>query len=171
MKKSAEKLFKLLKEQESSYLNLVRIEQEKQEAVLERNGAMLQKLCDDQLNEMNEIERREERRNSLVQEMAKEKGEGEAVPEKLSTIEKWPEINQDIKESLIKEKQSLQEVIVELDSLVNTTGKMLNDSTDFFKAIIDEISIKADDDYNPAEANKQNSSNGRRTPMFVNADC
>jgi len=169
MKESAEKLCELLKEQEHSYLNLVRIEQEKQNAVAERNGELLQKLCDEQLCEMSEIEKREAERNNIIQSMAKEKNA--EIPEKLSELEKWPEINNDIKESLIKEKQSLREVLSELDNMANTTGKMLNDGADFFRAIIDEISVQADEDYNPAEMNKQNSSNNRRSPLFVNADC
>ncbi|MDH5718456.1 MAG: flagellar protein FlgN [Spirochaetia bacterium] len=169
MNKLVKELCDILKDEENSYLNLLRIEQKKQDAVLERDGKLLKNLCEEEEGEIQNIETRESKRLKFLENIAREKGV--KAPQKISELEKWPDIDDASKKMLIKERQSLFEILSELDSVTNTTAKMLKDSADFFREIINEISAGENLEYEPHKKNQRKHLPQKKNPVFINANC
>jgi len=160
--KYCEQLIKVFQDEEGLYLDLIKKEDLKKEAILARNADNLLKISKEQEDFLKVIDMRESERSEIIKKIA-QLHKMEKQPGKLSEVAELPGISEVMKEKLLHHSYALRELMFTLRNISGTNQEMLEDNKRFFDSLIDELTDDKDTCYNPAGKNKKTSG-----PLFVN---
>ena len=133
-----EALINLLKDEEGMYLNLVKTEENKKDAILSRDTQSLLKISGDQEKQLQDIDMKEKKRADLVKELSirfKRKTEVKSMTELVHEAE----MSEMIREKLLHHSYALREVMLTLKNISSINQNILEDNNKLFQSLIEEL--------------------------------
>jgi len=160
--KYCEELIRIFQDEEGLYLDLIKKEDLKREAILARNAGNLLKISQEQEDFLKVADVREKERSEIIKKIA-QLHIMESKPEKLSEITQMPGLPDVMREKLLNHSYALRELMFTLKNISGTNQEMLEDNKRLFDSLIEELSDDKDICYNPGGKSKKMSG-----PLFVN---
>ena len=117
------------------YNRLYCMEQEKSDAIIDRDGSIIESLSRDQESLLEEIEGYEEKRKSLIDEYAKE-NHPDDISNDITLKKIASRINEDSSRRLIQTGLKLKSLLIKIKALQETNQKLLDDNIEFFSALM-----------------------------------
>lgn len=142
-----EGLVQILKSEENLYLELIRKEEQKKEAIISRNAESLLEISREQEDELRVVDMQEEKRSNLVSRLRALAG-----PEKLdniSEIASMSGVSTEMKETILNHSYALRELMLTLKNISGANREILQDNQRLFESLIDEITGKESVGYGP----------------------
>jgi len=155
-------LIKTLECEEEIYLDLVKKESMKKDAIMDRNTDQLMQLTRDQEKVLADIDKNEKVRSELVSRIA----DAMKLPEENETVSSLvsnPSIQGKTKEMLLHHSYALREVMITLKNITSVNQEILEDNHNMFKALIEDLTETKVTGYGPGESK----SPGKKS-LFVN---
>ncbi|MDH4199487.1 MAG: flagellar export chaperone FlgN [Spirochaetia bacterium] len=157
-----EKLIQIFQDEEGLYLELIKKEDLKKAAILERNTENLLKISREQEDSLKMVDLREKERTDIIRQISQFYRPAINF-EKISEIADLPRLPYHMKEKLLHHSYALRELMFTLKNITNINQEMLEDNKRLFDSLIEELIDDRDNTYGPAARNKQSSG-----PLFIN---
>ncbi len=133
MSKNLMQLETVLSEELRIFSNILRLEREKSNAIIKKDGALMQKLSHEQEDYLYKIAPVENNRKKITDQYLKNNPEGKLTLTDISAIE-------GISDSALTEIGGLlKKTLDRIKSLQETNAKMINDNLEYFKKMIKEV--------------------------------
>lgn len=130
MSKNLIQLEHVLSEELRIFSNILRLEREKSDAIIKKNGALMQKLSTEQEDYLYKIAPVESTRKKITDQYLKNNPESKLTLTDIAAIE-------GISESTLEEIGTLlKKTLDRIKTLQETNAKMINDNLEFFKKMI-----------------------------------
>jgi hypothetical protein len=162
LNKLCEKLILIFQDEEGVYLELIKKEDLKKSAIIDRNTEKLLQISKDQENILNVVDKREKERSEVIHQISEQFNSGKSIG-KISDLADMPKLPVEMKEKLLHHSFALRELMYTLKNITGTNQEMLQDSKSLFDSLIQELSETPDSSYGP-DGNQKKSKN----PVFVN---
>jgi hypothetical protein len=133
MSKNLLQLETVLSEELRIFSNILRLEREKSDAIIKKNGALMQKLSHEQENYLYKIAPVENNRKKITDQYLKNNPETKLTLSEISAMEGAAE------NSLSEIGGLLKKTLDRIKSLQETNAKMINDNLEYFKKMIKEV--------------------------------
>jgi Mg2+ and Co2+ transporter CorA len=160
--KYCEELINIFQDEEGLYLDLIKKEDLKREAILARNADKLLKISKEQEDFLKVVDLREKERSEIIKKIA-DLHKMDLHLEKVSDITGLPGLPGEMKEKLLHHSYALRELMFTLRNISGTNQEMLEDNKRLFDSLIDELTDDKDTCYSPGGKSKKMSG-----PLFVN---
>jgi len=160
--KYCEELIRIFQSEEGLYLDLIKKEDLKREAILARNAESLLKISKDQEDFLKVVDLRERERSEIIKKIA-ELQKSENRLEKISDVTELPGLTETMKEKLLHHSYALRELMYTLRNISGTNQEMLEDNKRLFDSLIEELTEDKDNCYSPDGKSRKMSG-----PLFVN---
>lgn len=160
--KYCEELIRIFQNEEGLYLDLIKKEDLKREAILSRNAEKLLKISKEQEDYLRVIDVREVERSEIIKKIA-ELHKAETSFEKLSDVTELPGVSIAMKEKLLHHSYALRELMYTLRNITGTNQEMLEDNKRLFDSLIAELTEDKNTCYTPDGKNKKTTG-----PLFIN---
>lgn len=147
---SCQQLIEVLKDEEGIYLELIKKEELKKEALLNRDAESLLAYSREQETELSIVDAREEQRTRLVSKI-RALVELDDANGSISQIAKNPSIPEELKSKLLNQSYALRELMLTLKNISSVNREMLQDNQKLFESLIDEITNKEAVGYGPGQ--------------------
>lgn len=148
----------VLSEELRIFSNILRLEREKSDAIIKKDGALMQKLSQDQEDYLYKIAPVESTRKKITDQYLKNNPEAKLTLTDIASIE-------GISESTLEEIGTLlKKTLDRIKSLQETNAKMINDNLEYFKKMIKEVkhSVSMETGYS-----KEGVENGKTVNSFI----
>ncbi|MDH4261998.1 MAG: flagellar protein FlgN [Spirochaetia bacterium] len=160
--KYCEQLIQIFQDEEWLYLDLIKKEGLKKEAILSRNADSLLKISKEQEDFLKVVDLRERERSEIIKKITELHNMGNQL-EKISELTELPGLSGDMKEKLLHHSYALRELMFTLRNITSINQEMLEDNKRLFDSLIEELTDDKDTCYSPVGKNKKTSG-----PLFVN---
>jgi hypothetical protein len=144
MSKNLTHLENVLSEELRIFSNILRLEREKSDAIIKKNGALLQKLSSEQENYLYKVAPVESNRKKITDQYIKNNPESKLTLTDIAVIE-------GISDSTLEEIGTLlKKTLDRIKLLQETNAKMINDNLEYFKKMIKGVrqSVSMETGYN-----------------------
>lgn len=133
-------IYKNLNEQTEAYQQLLELEKDKRDAIIDRAGFALQNLSQKEETLIHNLDKKESLRVNAVSRLATVLSRD--VPENITALLKWPEIDPSIKVKIESSANELKGIVQSLREFSTSNQVLLSDSQEFFQALISAVSIE-----------------------------
>jgi hypothetical protein len=133
MSNNLAQLENVLSEELRIFSNILRLEREKSDAIINKDGALMQKLSQEQEDYLYKIAPVESTRKKITDQYFERNNEGKLTLSDIASIE-------GVKDSALTEIGSLlSRTLDKIKSLQETNAKMINDNLEYFKKMIKSV--------------------------------
>lgn len=157
-----QKLIQIFQDEEGLYLDLIKKEDLKKDAIIKRDADKLLKISREQEGDLKVVDLREKERSGIIQKISEIYSPGKSI-EKLSDIAGIPRMDWEMKEKLLHHSYALRELMFTLKNISSTNQEMLEDNKRLFESLIEDLTADDGQSYGPEEKSKKSSG-----PVFVN---
>ncbi len=162
----ARELLATLINEKNLFAKVAKIEEEKNLAIVTRDGKSLENLTSLEEKILGQLQRNEKKREHVLGELAS--AVNQQMPDKLSAVLDWPGIDDEVLTSLEKEAEELVDVIFKMQTLSRVNQSMIEDNQRLFKAVISSLNAEPEVGYGIEEGQKKQAA---KKPLFVDANC
>ena len=144
-----EELVEILKNEEDLYLELIRKEERKKDAIINRNAESLLQISREQEDELRVVDKQESVRSELVARLRVLVG-----PEKVESVSEIASIagvSPEMKEKILHHSYALRELMMTLKNISGANRDILQDNQRLFESLIDEITDRQTVGYGPGQ--------------------
>jgi flagellar biosynthesis/type III secretory pathway chaperone len=138
MRKPVTELERILKEEIDIYASLYRLEEKKTDAIVDRNGKLIQQLSTEQEAFITRISSLESDRIKQVENYKSEKGK-QGLPGDVSLKDLVNSINDENSHRLIPLGMELKKLLSRIKSISDANMKLLKDNMEFFNLLLSGI--------------------------------
>lgn len=132
MSENLMQLESLLGEELRIFSNVLRLEKEKSEAIIKKDGNLMQKLSEEQENYLEKILPLEKNRRDIINYYSKKNPKGNLTLTDIASIESATD-------DLTQIGSLLKKTLDKIKSVQKTNNKMMNDNLEYFRKIMKEI--------------------------------
>ena len=132
MSENLMQLESLLGEELRIFSNVLRLEKEKSEAIIKKDGNLMQKLSQEQENYLDKIPPLEKNRRDIINYYSRKNPKGNLTLTDIASIESATD-------DLTQIGSLLKKTLNKIKSVQETNNKMMNDNLEYFRKIIKEI--------------------------------
>ncbi len=143
------RLIEVLKDEEGIYLDLIKKEEQKKEALLSRDAESLLKYSREQEAELQMVDAREEERTALVSGIRDLVESSSRESGTISQLVRNPSIPEEWKTKLLNQSYALRELMLTLKNISSVNREMLQDNQQLFESLIEEITSRQTVGYGP----------------------
>jgi hypothetical protein len=133
MSEKLKQLENVLCEELRVFSNILRLEREKSEAIIKRDGGLLEKLSKEQEDCLNMAVPLEKDRKKLTEQYSKNKSETTLTLTDIADIEGMPDC------LLVQTGDLLKRTLEKIKSIQETNSKMINDNMEFFSKMVKKL--------------------------------
>jgi hypothetical protein len=157
-----EDLIRIFQDEEGLYLDLIKKEDQKKDAIINHNADKLLKISREQEDSLRIVDTREKERSGIIRKISELFNAGKDL-ENMSEVAGIPKMPPEMKEKLLHHSYALRELMFTLKNITGTNQEMLEDNKKFFDSLIEDLSGTPGEAYGPR--GKTRNSSG---PLFVN---
>jgi len=163
-----EKLISVFQDEEGIYLDLIKKEDEKKNAILKKDSASLVKISEEEEKILRVIDDRESERTSIIKELSSIFNKTHPF-EKVSDLTSESGIDPQQKEKILHHSYALRELMFTLKNISDANQVILEDNKALFESIIEEIKGDTQSiEYTPGDRKKENNRPGKSLFIDIN---